>query len=531
MQQAPFRVIYEGEWNDIMCVDYPLTKEKLLAEDMHPLLNTQVDALTYNLCSSDGYCCELEKGELLMRSVEKFDDAWCWRYRENTKKLIEAGANPPDIAVDYGHRYGMKVFPVVRMNDHHDMWFRFELSDFKKEHPEYLLGEDVDWEQYWASGPPPDKCPPGSLKSIIWGVFDFAHEAVRIHKLAIIREFITRWDNDGIMLDFDREPIYFHDGTDAHNQQLMTDLVRQVRATLDEVAAQRGKEQYLMVKLLPQIQPTIDRGLDIRTWLAEDLVQVIVPGSGYGAVSLELEPWLELVADHNCWIYPPNNQWKPVEQTRGWALAMHRAGAHGLYLFNWGHLLYGHPAGTIPQAQRVGTVWYREAHPDYYRMLSEIGEVRTLEYKNKRYVLDSISHERVPGESGKLRREYRAIDNIVLPVTLSVGSHEVDFQFGDDLLAAQQRGLSPCVTLRMKIVNYTEPDQFSVKVNDTALSNDMRTTRAEFIMSNDTWVEYPVPPELLKVGYNGVEIVMEATNPQMGVLPVLTNVEIVVQYS
>ncbi len=83
----------------------------------------------------------------------------------------------------------------------------------------------------------------------------------------------------------------------------------------------------------------------------------------------------------------------------------------------------------------------------------------------------------------------------------------------------------------MKIVNYTEPDQFSVKVNDTALSNDMRTTRAEFIMSNDTWVEYPVPPELLKVGYNGVEIVMEATNPQMGVLPVLTNVEIVVQYS
>ena len=530
MGQPPFRLIYEGEWNDIVCVDYPLTKQRLLDEDMQPLLNTQVDAFTYNLCSSDGYCCELESGELLMRSVEKFDDAWCWRYRENIKKLIEAGANPPEIATEYGHRYGMKVFPVVRMNDPHDQWFRFELSDLKRDHPEYLLGDDVDWEQYWAEGPPPDKYQPGSIDSITWGLFDFAHEAVRAHKLAIIGEFITRWDNDGMMLDFERDPCYFRDGADPQNQQLMTDLVRQVRATLDDVATQRGREQYLIVRVLPDIDETIRRGLDIRRWVEEDLVQVIVPGSGYAPLTLKVQPWLELTEGHDCWIFPGSNHWRPLEETRAWALTMRRAGADGCYLFNWGHLLYGHPAGTIPQADRTGTVWYDEVHPDYYQVLHEIGQVPTMEYRNKRYVLDSIPHER-SGEAGKLQREYRAIDDVVLPVTMSVGTHEVDFQFGDDLPAAQQRGLDPCVTLRMKVNNYTEPDEFSVTVNGTALDDEARTTRAEFIMNDDTWVEYPIPPEALQVGENLLQIAVASLNPEMAVPPVLTNVEIVVEYS
>ncbi len=535
MAQPPFRLIYEGEWNDIVCVDYPLTKQKLLEEDMHPLLNTQVDAFTYNLCSSDGYCCELENGELLMRSVEKFDDAWAWRYRENIKKLIEAGANPPDIATEYGHLYGMKVFPVVRMNDPHDQYLfaRFELSDFKRQHPEYLLGEDVDWEQSWiAHGEisPPGKYQPGTIDSITWGLFDYAHEAVRAHKLAIIEEFATRWDNDGVMLDFERDPCYFRDGTDPQNQQAMTELVRQVRATLDEVAAQRGREQYLIVRVLPDIDEAIRRGLDVRRWVEEDLVQVIVPGAGYAPLTLQIQPWLELVAGHNCWIFACSNHWRPLEETRAWALTMRRAGAHGVYLFNWGHLLYGHPAGTIPQAERTGTVWYDEVHPDYYQALYEIGDVRTMEYKDKRYVLDSIPHER-SGEAGKLQREYRAIDDVVLPVTMSVGSHQIDFQFGDDLRSAQQHGLSPVVTLRLKINNYTAPDQFTAAVNGVALDNEARSTRAEFIMNNDTWVEYPVPPDLLSVGDNQLQIVVDALNPQMAAVPVLTNVEIVVAYS
>ena len=56
----------------------------------------------------------------MANDVQQFDNSWVWRYRENTKKIIEAEANPPKLAVEYGHRLGLKVIPIVRMNDPHD---------------------------------------------------------------------------------------------------------------------------------------------------------------------------------------------------------------------------------------------------------------------------------------------------------------------------------------------------------------------------------------------------------------------------
>lgn len=96
--EPPFRLIYEAEWNDVPCTDYPLTPEKWAAECIAPMVNTQVDCLLYNLCSSDGYCCQLNNGEYLMDAFDKLSDAWVWRYRENTKQLVAAGANPPKLA-------------------------------------------------------------------------------------------------------------------------------------------------------------------------------------------------------------------------------------------------------------------------------------------------------------------------------------------------------------------------------------------------------------------------------------------------
>ena len=136
----PYSFIYEAEWNDIPCSDYPLTPERFVAESIRPLENTQVDALFYNLCSSDGYCCDLNSGEILMDNCETLSDAWVWRYRENTKKMIEADANPPKLAVEHGHRLGLKVIPIVRMNDMHDMFYKDEVSSYKLENPHLLLG-------------------------------------------------------------------------------------------------------------------------------------------------------------------------------------------------------------------------------------------------------------------------------------------------------------------------------------------------------------------------------------------------------
>ena len=138
--QPPFRLIFETEWNDIPCADYPLTRERWVEECIHPMAGTQVDTIFYNLCSSDGYVAGLKSGELLMDSFDKLGDAWVWRYRENTKRLIEADANPPKLAVEYGHRLGWKVIPIVRMNDPHDQFFRYEVSRFKTTKPAIDVG-------------------------------------------------------------------------------------------------------------------------------------------------------------------------------------------------------------------------------------------------------------------------------------------------------------------------------------------------------------------------------------------------------
>jgi len=529
--QPPFRLIWEAEWNDMPCADYPLTKERWVEECIRPLMSTQVDTLLYNLCSSDGYVCELKSGELLMDHFDQLGDAWVWRYRENTKRLIEADANPPKLAVEYGHRLGLKVIPIVRMNDPHDQFFRYEVSRFKKQNPHLLLGYGkypINWETGFKGLPPELK---KGIDSFTWGMFDFAHKEVRDHKLAIIEEFITRWDNDGISLDFDRDPRYFKEYGKAENAALMTGLMRQIKAILDRTGQQRGRKLYFHVRVIPKIQACYDRGLDVVTWVKEGLVDAITPGCGYITVSLDLKPWLELIAGKNCWIYPSINHWRTTEETRAWAMLMYQRGAHGVNLFNYGHLLFGHNAKTPPQAERQNTIWFSEAHPDYYRVLHEIREIQSFEFKNKRYVLESVPHEAgLEGNAGKAARDYRAIGDIVLPVQLAPGKHRVGFGFADDLEKARRQGATPQVTLRLKIANYTPPDELDVSINGSVLRRQTRQTRAVFIMNNDTWVTYPVPEELLRLGDNAVEIDVRKLNPQMSENPVLKNMEILVEY-
>jgi hypothetical protein len=284
------------------------------------------------------------------------------------------------------------------------------------------------------------------------------------------------------------------------------------------------------VRVLPDPDVCWRRGLDVKTWVEEGLVDAITPGAGYMTLSLELVPWLSLVEGRDCWIYPASNHWKTPEVTRAWASRMYQCGAHGLYLFNWGHLLYGFDRSTPPTSERLGTVWYDDLHPCYYEVLNQIGEPRTLAYKDATYALESIPHALLPNESGALHRQFRAVDAIQLPIEMKVGTHALQLPFAEDLEGARARGFSPQIRLRLKLANYTYPDQFDLTLNGSKLDNRTRSERAVFIMNNDTWIEYPVNTHLLKPGTNHLVVDVHSLNPQMAVTPVLNNVELVVRY-
>jgi hypothetical protein len=248
-------------------------------------------------------------------------------------------------------------------------------------------------------------------------------------------------------------------------------------------------------------------------------------------LSQDLSPWLELVKDKPCWIYPACNKWKPLEVARAWSKLMWQRGADGLYLFNWGHLLYGHDKQTPPTSDnRLGTVWFDEVHPDYYQILHEMGDPQKLAFRDDVYNLESISHEHRPGEGAKNQRDSRGLHDITLPIDFSPGEHKLEFGFADDLPAAQERGMSPTVKLRMMIHNYTQPDEFEVSLNGKLLPTDSREERAQFIMDNWTWITYPLPLDDLNLGQNDLTFSVKSTNPGIEGDPRLDNVEVHVKY-
>ena len=257
------------------------------------------------------------------------------------------------------------------------------------------------------------------MDSITWGMFDFAHKEVRDHKFAIIEEFITRWDNDGISLDFDRDPRFFREFGKVENAALMTDLIRRVRKTLDSTARVRRQASFtFMFRVIPCIDVCYERGLDVTTWVNEGLVDAITPGCGYMTVTQEFGRWKKLMRKKKCYVYACINHWHTTEETRAWAHLMHDRGADGVQLFNYGHSLYGYDRNASPKSDRLGTVHYSELNPEYYRVLHELNDIRMFKYASKRYVLESVPHELQEGESGRTFRQFRAIDAIRLPVPL-----------------------------------------------------------------------------------------------------------------
>ena len=71
----------------------------------------------------------------------------------------------------------------------------------------------------------------------------------------------------------------------------MTTLIREMRRELDAAMWRRGRTLTLAVKVPDSVGYCRDIGLDVERWLAEGLVDFLVPG-GY----FQLNQWAESVA-------------------------------------------------------------------------------------------------------------------------------------------------------------------------------------------------------------------------------------------
>jgi len=405
------RVILNNDGGDAVVKAREPTREGMLTARTIGLEDTHVDTIFY--CTNRGtfsrHTHRSEVSETFMRTDGRYE-------RNVVPALLEQGTDPLQVMIDWCRENDVEIFWSERMNDGHDAGRPDMVSEWKRQHPECLVGSEDD------------RPPHGA-----WSQVDYSHDAVREQMLRIIEEVCRNYDIDGIEMDFFRHPCYFRSvawGGHATEEEVatMTAFVRRVREIAEREGRERGRPILLAVRVPDSVPPALAMGLDLEAWLSEGLVDLMT-GSGY----FRMNPWeylAELGHRHGVKVYACLSDARVQEHAstftrraqdsyRARASRAWHAGVDGIYLFNM-------------------------FNPEM-RFLHEIGEPEVLAGLDKTYFAT------VCGAEG---RSYGSPDYWIAggsqwrntpvltpedPLPLSAGdSHTVPLHVGDDLSAMRE---------------------------------------------------------------------------------------------
>lgn len=299
-------------------------------------------------------------------------------YYLNHLNLKKEGTDIIDACLRRAKEKGMEAFITYRMNDLHfnDTTTRcpVEYTDFWLAHPQYWLNEDIGWKSA--------------------GALDFSIKEVREQKLNMIAEQLAKYGKllDGYDLDFMRFIVYFKSGEGKKNASLMTELVKAVKAKVDELSAKRGKKILLSARVPTNVDFCLEKGLDVKEWLRLGLLDFVTVGIHWvGNPAMPVAKFKNELGNPNIPIYASidDGGYMPREQYshgmyRGMASHILAQGGKGIYLFN-----YFFNEDTFKPDRKInmeeGGQTCRVIMPD---LLQEIGSLETLRKRNKIYCLD-----------------------------------------------------------------------------------------------------------------------------------------------
>jgi hypothetical protein len=242
-------------------------------------------------------------------------------YILNAKALAEQGCDYPRRMIDRARHNQVSPWISLRMNeDHYNTTPDHPShSTFWRSHPEWRLSYGLDYEQ----------------------------PAVREHYLKLIREVCSRYDVDGIELDFVRFWLYFRVGREHDGARLMTAFVAAARQATQGAAERLGHPVKLAVRV--PTSPWIARrhGLEAIAWARAGLVDLITPSPFWPAIDgdIPVETWkgmligtkVELPVGLEAAIFSGGGDNRcPMthEEMRGVMVSGLHRGADGIYLFN-----------------------------------------------------------------------------------------------------------------------------------------------------------------------------------------------------
>ena len=457
--QRKRRVIFNNDGDDVW-----LAKEAsprgLLGLRMAPVTeNTHVDTIFY--CTSKGFGMfthDTEAAEVFTRDPHPGK-------RNITKDLMDQGTNPLTLAIEHCRKKGIEVFSSLRMNDIHDGagWPVF-MSDYKKQHPEYFFGSEQN------------KPPFG-----YWTGVDYGQPQIREKTLEWLSEICRCYDVDGIELDFYRHFPHFKRhawGEPVLKEELdgMTDLMRRIRVMTSAREEERGKPLLIAVRVFESTELSREFGLDILTWLEEDLIDLIVTGE------VTLTPYEDLINlghRYGVPVYPcllrtrvyDDAERKSVESFRAQAISAFRKGADGVYTFN-----------LFPE----------EGYTEVFR---EVGEPELLEHRSKLYCVDAVGI-RMESEFAPSLGKYanRPVISPRNPTTVQPGTtRRIPIYIGDSMSGSKK----PEVKLRVHMEGFKNRSEVDVILQANAL---------KAVKYEGSEIHFEVPPGQLKTGYNLFEV-------------------------
>ncbi|MEM1443455.1 MAG: hypothetical protein AAGF67_14000 [Verrucomicrobiota bacterium] len=329
----PPRLLYNNDGND--SPEQPVTAASFLAARTQGLEKSGIDAVAY--CTG-GFNHYTHRSEL--SQIHDYDgpvegpNQTSFRW---VTDLHTQGLDPIELVQQFSHENGRPCFWSMRMNDTHDSRSHIDRphaeNPWKEAHRDLLMR------------PEPQPMPWGWFlaRSWNWSAVDYEHEEVRALVFRIVEDVITRFQLDGIELDFTRFPIYFRPQTEGKSvpqasANLMTSLVAKIRRLLDETAKESGRTHRLIVRIPDSIDFCREIGLDVTAWLKQGLPDLIVAGGDF-----QLRPWSEIVESchkHNKPVLASLNATSIGFDPKAWrqlALDAWEQGVDGIATFNFFH--------------------------------------------------------------------------------------------------------------------------------------------------------------------------------------------------
>lgn len=290
------------------------------------------------------------------------------------------------------------------------------------------------------------------------GMWNLAAAGLREHKVAILRELATRYDLDGIQIDFSRHIPCLAVGHQWELREQVTEFIRMVRLMLLEVAQRRGRPLLLAAKVPQNLEGCRIDGFDVKAWADQHLVDVLTLGSrtmdvdveGIRAVvgnDVQLQPCFD---DHHT---TDGYRYGSIEFLRGVFANHFRRGANSVVTFNWS-------IGTPEVCRSVGSDIGPQSHRVAYK---EVGDPKTVAGKDKFFAVERRGG--YPWADGFFNRN----DTAPLPKQLATAGDAARFilHLSDPPPAT---GVKASLTLRCILFQSDEADVFELRFNGTPLS-------------------------------------------------------------